>query len=64
MHARIVYDGPIHAPIARGQHIADLVVTTADMPPETMPLVAAEDVGEAGFFRRIWIGLKSIVGMA
>jgi D-alanyl-D-alanine carboxypeptidase (penicillin-binding protein 5/6) len=64
LHARIVYDGPIHAPIARGQHIADLVVTTADMPPETMPLVAAEDVGEAGFFGRIWIGLKSIFGLA
>ena len=64
LHARIVYDGPIHAPIARGQHIADLVVTTGDMPPETMPLVAAEDVGEAGFFRRIWIGLKSIFGLA
>ena len=64
MRARIVYDGPVRAPIARGQHIADLVVTTADMPPETMPLVAAEDVGEAGFFRSIWVGLKSIVGLA
>jgi D-alanyl-D-alanine carboxypeptidase (penicillin-binding protein 5/6) len=64
LRARIVYDGPIQAPIAQGQHIADLVVTTADMPPQTMPLVAAEDVGEAGFFRRIWIGLKSIVGLA
>ena len=64
LHARIVYQGPIHAPIARGQHIADLVVTTADMPPETMPLVAAEDVSEAGFFGRIWIGLKSIFGLA
>jgi D-alanyl-D-alanine carboxypeptidase (penicillin-binding protein 5/6) len=64
LRARIVYDGPVHAPIARGQHIADLVVTTADQPPQTMPLVAAEDVGEAGFFGRIWIGLKSIFGLA
>jgi hypothetical protein len=29
-----------------------------------MSLVAAEDVGEAGFFGRIWIGLKSIFGLA
>ena len=30
------------------------------MPPQTMPLVAEADVGEAGFFGRIWAGLKSI----
>jgi serine-type D-Ala-D-Ala carboxypeptidase (penicillin-binding protein 5/6) len=64
LRARIVYQGPVKAPIARGQHIADLVVTTADMPPQTMPLVAEADVGEAGFFGRIWAGLKSIVGLA
>jgi D-alanyl-D-alanine carboxypeptidase (penicillin-binding protein 5/6) len=64
LQARIVYQGPVRAPIARGQHIADLVVTTADMSPQTMPLVAEEDVGEAGFFGRIWAGLKSIVGLA
>jgi D-alanyl-D-alanine carboxypeptidase (penicillin-binding protein 5/6) len=62
--ARIVYDGPIKAPIAQGQHIANLVVETGDMPPQTMPLVAETEVGEAGFFGRIWIGLKSIVGLA
>jgi D-alanyl-D-alanine carboxypeptidase (penicillin-binding protein 5/6) len=64
LRARIVYRGPIKAPIARGQHVADLVVTTADMPAQTMPLVAESDVGEAGFFRRIWTGLKSILGLA
>jgi serine-type D-Ala-D-Ala carboxypeptidase (penicillin-binding protein 5/6) len=64
LRARIVYQGPVKAPIRRGQHIADLVVTTADMPPQTMPLVAEADVGEAGFFGRIWQGLKSIVGLA
>jgi D-alanyl-D-alanine carboxypeptidase (penicillin-binding protein 5/6) len=62
--ARIVYRGPIKAPIAQGQHVADLVVTTADMPPQTMPLVAEAAVGEAGFFGRIWAGLKSIFGLA
>ncbi len=64
LSARIVYQGPLHAPIARGQHVADLVVTTAGMPAQTMELVAEEDVGEAGFFRRIWAGLKSLVGLA
>ena len=62
--ARIVYQGPVRAPIAQGQHIADLVVTAGDMPPQVTPLVAAEAVGEAGFFGRIWSGLKSVLGLA
>jgi D-alanyl-D-alanine carboxypeptidase (penicillin-binding protein 5/6) len=62
IRAKVVYNGPIKAPIAKGQHIADLVVTTADTPPQTMPLVAAEAVGEAGFFGRMWNGLTSLFG--
>ena len=60
----IVYNGPLKAPIAKGQHVADLVVTTADTPPQHMPLVAGEAVEEAGFFGRLWIGLKQLIGMA
>jgi D-alanyl-D-alanine carboxypeptidase (penicillin-binding protein 5/6) len=59
---RVVYDGPIKAPIKAGQHIADLVVTTPDMPPQRLPLVAESDVGEAGFFGRAWSGLKGLFG--
>lgn len=59
MQVKVVYDGPIKAPIKAGQHIADLVVTTPDTPPQTMPLVAGADVGEAGFFGRIWAALMS-----
>ncbi|HEX6374325.1 MAG TPA: D-alanyl-D-alanine carboxypeptidase family protein [Allosphingosinicella sp.] len=62
IRVRVVYDGPIKAPIAKGQHVADLVVSTPDTPPQTMPLVAAEAVGEAGFFGRIWNGLTSLFG--
>ena len=60
MQAKVVYNGPIKAPIKAGQHIADLVVTTSDTGPQTMPLVAAADVDEAGFFRRAWNGLMSL----
>jgi D-alanyl-D-alanine carboxypeptidase (penicillin-binding protein 5/6) len=59
---KVVYNGPIKAPIAKGQHVADLVVSTPDTPPQTMPLVAAEAVGEAGFFGRIWNGITSLFG--
>ena len=62
LQGRVVYDGPIKAPIKAGQHIADLVITTPDMQPQRVPLVAAEDVGEAGFFGRAWAGLKGLFG--
>jgi D-alanyl-D-alanine carboxypeptidase (penicillin-binding protein 5/6) len=61
---KIRYQGPIKAPIAKGQHVADLVVTTSDSGEQVMPLVAADEVGEAGFFARAWIGLKQLLGMA
>lgn len=57
---KVVYDGPIKAPIAKGQHIANLVVQSGDTPPQVMPLVAAEEVEEAGFFGRFWAGLTSL----
>jgi D-alanyl-D-alanine carboxypeptidase (penicillin-binding protein 5/6) len=61
---KIRYQGPLVAPIAKGQEVAQLVITTGDTPPQVVPLVAGEDVGEAGFFGRIWSGLKQLVGMA
>ena len=61
MSAKIVYDGPVKAPIKAGQHIADLVVTAPDTAPQTLPLAAQADVGEAGFFGRAWAGLTSFL---
>jgi len=62
MQAHVVYDGPVKAPIKAGDHIADLVIQTPDMGSQTLPLVAASDVSEAGFFRRIWLGFWSLFG--
>ena len=62
IRVKVVYDGPIKAPIAKGQQIAQLIVSTEDTEPQIMPLVAGEEVSEAGFFRRIWNGLKSFFG--
>ena len=61
---KIRYQGPVKAPVAKGQHVADLVVLTGDTPPQVVPLVAGEAIGEAGFFGRIWLGFKQLVGMA
>ncbi|WP_417590491.1 D-alanyl-D-alanine carboxypeptidase family protein [Parasphingorhabdus sp.] len=63
MAMKVTYDGPIKAPIAKGQAVATLIVTIADAGQQSVPLVAGEDVGEAGFFDRVWAGFKSLVGM-
>jgi D-alanyl-D-alanine carboxypeptidase (penicillin-binding protein 5/6) len=60
---KIRYQGPVKAPIAKGEHVADLVVSMPDG-EQVMPLVAGEAVDEAGFFGRAWIGLKQLLGMA
>ena len=59
---KVVYNGPIKAPIAKGQRIAQLIVSTPDTPPQILPLVAGEAVDEAGIFGRMWNGLKSFFG--
>jgi len=61
MTMKIRYQGPLMAPIAKGQEVAQLVITTGDTAPQIVPLVAGNDVGRAGFFGRIWLGLKQIL---
>jgi len=62
MTAKVVYQGPIKAPFKAGAHVADLVVQSPGLPDQTLPLVAAKDVGEAGFFGRAWAGLTGLFG--
>lgn len=58
----IRYKSPMKAPFAKGEHIADLVVKPSYGPEQIMPLAAAAAVDEAGFFGRVWNGIKSIFG--
>jgi D-alanyl-D-alanine carboxypeptidase (penicillin-binding protein 5/6) len=51
--AEIVYKGPILAPIAAGQHVADLIVTAPGLGPRTIPLVAETEIAKGGFFTRV-----------
>lgn len=60
VQAKVVYQGPVKAPIAQGQHIADLVITSPDIGEQRLPLVAENAVEEAGFFGRVWAGLMSL----
>jgi D-alanyl-D-alanine carboxypeptidase (penicillin-binding protein 5/6) len=59
---KVAYTGPIKAPIKKGDTIGQLIVSTPDTAPQIMPLVAANDVAEAGMFGRLLNGLKSFFG--
>jgi D-alanyl-D-alanine carboxypeptidase (penicillin-binding protein 5/6) len=53
LEARVVYRGPLEAPIAEGQEIAELVVPRDDLPEARLPLVADRSVPEGGFIPRM-----------
>ena len=60
--AQIVYDGPIKAPIRKGDQVATLRVTAADTKATNdIPLYAGEDVGQSNFAMR---GLDSLFVLA
>lgn len=54
---RIVYDGPVRAPIAKGAQVAGLEVRIEGQPPHFLPLVAAQAVHPAGPIDRLGNGL-------
>jgi D-alanyl-D-alanine carboxypeptidase (penicillin-binding protein 5/6) len=58
---RVVYRGPIAAPIAKGAPIAQLEVRVGDMEPGLVPLYAARAVSVAGPFDRIVNGLRGLI---
>jgi D-alanyl-D-alanine carboxypeptidase (penicillin-binding protein 5/6) len=53
LKARVVYDGPIEAPIAEGQTVAQLVIDVPNHDPVHFDLVAGTDVPRGGLMRRI-----------
>ncbi|RDS78662.1 D-alanyl-D-alanine carboxypeptidase [Alteriqipengyuania lutimaris] len=56
------YDGPLRAPIARGEQVATLEIAVPGMEPSTVPLYAAKDVAKAGIFGRIANGFAGLFG--
>lgn len=59
--AKIIYEGPIKAPIKKGDQIATLRVTTPNSAVNIIPLYAAEDVGEGSIFMK---GAESLLYLA
>jgi len=60
VQAEVVYSGPIEAPIAKGQQIAELLIRVPDLPERRVPLVAEADVAKGGFLTRLTTAARQI----
>lgn len=64
VRTRVVYTGPLPAPIAQGQPLAELVVSVPDLPDTRIPLVAEADVPKAGVMGRMMTAARVLAGRA
>ncbi|MRX50564.1 D-alanyl-D-alanine carboxypeptidase [Paracoccus sp. S-4012] len=62
--AEAVYDGPLAAPIAKGDRLGELVVTIPGGAVARTPLIAAQDVAESGFLGRMQAAAMRLGGRA
>ena len=53
LKAEVVYTGPIRAPVAEGDAVAELVLVPEGLPETRVPLVATEAVAQGGFVTRM-----------
>ena len=61
LNVEAVYEGPLEAPITKGQALGELVVTVPEIGETRFPLVAATDVPRGGFVRRIEASAKVLL---
>src|SRR5262249_32007647 len=59
--AKVVYKGPVMAPVERGQPIGKLRVSRGDRVALEAPLMAAESVGRGGMARRAFDAVGELV---
>lgn len=57
---RILYRGPLQAPIREGVKVAELEIRVGDQPPNRLPLYAAQAVGKASPMDRLREGLMNL----
>ena len=53
LDVKVVYQGPLPAPIPKGTEVAKVIITAKDLPPIELALKAGEDVGRLGFIGRL-----------
>jgi D-alanyl-D-alanine carboxypeptidase (penicillin-binding protein 5/6) len=57
----IHYKGPLRAPIAKGEPVAELEIAAEGMRPSRVSLMAAEDVPVANGFERLLNGVAGLL---
>ncbi|PYE80859.1 D-alanyl-D-alanine carboxypeptidase family protein [Pseudoroseicyclus aestuarii] len=61
LDAEVVYSGPVEAPIAAGDTLAELVVSRDGLPETRLPLVAETDVARGGFMPRVRVAAHVLI---
>ena len=61
LRARIVYTGPVPAPVVKGQTVAELKVWRGDNLALDVPLYAADDVGKGSMTQRAMDGATELI---
>jgi serine-type D-Ala-D-Ala carboxypeptidase (penicillin-binding protein 5/6) len=61
MKVSAIYDGPVPAPIHKGDVVGKLVITAPGIEPINLPLVAGAEVQRLGFAGRISAALRHII---
>ncbi|TDK49685.1 D-alanyl-D-alanine carboxypeptidase family protein [Antarcticimicrobium luteum] len=61
IEAEVVYTGPVHAPIARGDQLGELVLKPEGLEEIRRPLVADRAVPVGGFFVRLQTAARALV---
>ena len=61
LKTEIVYNGPIKAPIAKGDVIGELIISPDGLPEKRVPLLADRDVLRHGFVGRLVAAAQHVV---
>ena len=57
----INYEGPVVAPIQKGEQIANLVVSNKDKIIKSLPLYATEDLKKVNFFKSLITSINYLI---
>lgn len=61
INAEVVYNGPISAPIRKGDRLAELILHPEGLPDIRVPLVAGESVAKGGFMTTVTTALDHLL---
>lgn len=61
MKVKVVFEGPVPAPVSKGQQLGTLIITAPDVETREFPLVAGEDVEQLGLMGRLGAALNYIL---